>query len=94
MARRVHDLGDRHAGEVELHRQRLGEQRALPRAMRAPPPEPTLISTTPWASSVRKASRATMRLTPKRSAKSFSVPRKSPGRSSLAKRASRTWATI
>ena len=62
--------------------------------MRAPPPEPTLISTMPCASSVRSASRATMRLTPKRSARSFSVPRKSPGRSSLANSASRTWATI
>src|SRR5262245_56330101 len=69
-------------------------KRALPWAIRAPPPEPTLISTTPCASKVRKASRATMRLTPKRPARSFSVPRKSPGRSSLANSASRTWATI
>ena len=69
-------------------------RRALPWAMRAPPPDPTLMSTTPWASSVRSASRATMRLTPKRPAKSFSVPRKSPGRNSRANSASRTCATI
>ena len=35
--------------------------RALPRAIRAPPPLPILISTMPSASSVRSASRATMR---------------------------------
>ena len=48
----------------------------------------------PSASSVRSASRATMRLTPKRAARSFSVPRKSPGLSFLANSASRTQATI
>src|SRR5438128_1250282 len=30
-------------------------RRALPCATRAPPPEPTLISTTPWASNPRRA---------------------------------------
>ena len=48
----------------------------------------------PSASSVRSASRATMRLAPKRAARSFSVPRKSPGLSFLANRSSRTCATI
>ncbi len=38
--------------------------RGLPRATRAPPPLPILISAMPSASSVRSASRATMRLTP------------------------------
>ncbi len=28
-ALRIHDLGDRHAGKVELHRQRLGEQAGI-----------------------------------------------------------------
>ena len=60
-ALRVHDLGGGDAGEVELHRQRLGEQPRLPRAIRAPPPLPILISTMPSASSVRSASRATIR---------------------------------
>ncbi len=69
-------------------------KRALPCEIRAPPPEPTLMSTMPCASSVRSASRATIRLTPKRAARCFSVPRKSPGRSSLANSASRTCATI
>ena len=69
-------------------------RRGLPWAMRAPPPLPIRISTIPSASSVRNASRATIRLAPKRAARSFSVPRKSPGLSFFAKRASRTQATI
>src|SRR5581483_8236416 len=68
--------------------------RGLPCAMRAPPPLPMRISTMPSASSVRRASRATMRLLPKRAARSFSVPRKSPGLSRLANSSSRTWPTI
>jgi hypothetical protein len=42
----------------------------------------------------QRAQRATMRLVPKRAARSFSVPRKSPGLSFLANRSSRTCATI
>ena len=38
--------------------------RGLPRATRAPPPLPILISAMPSASKVRSASRATIRLTP------------------------------
>ena len=68
--------------------------RGLPRAMRAPPPAPILISTMPSASSVRSASRATMRLAAAFSAMSFSVPRKSPGASRRSATASRTSPTM
>ncbi len=86
--------GGKLGGESSCTASASANRRGLPCAMRAPPPAPTLISTMPSASSVRSASRATIRLTPKRSARSFSVPRKSPGRISLANKASRTCVMI
>ncbi len=93
-ALRIHDLGGGDAGEVELHGQRLGEQaRVAARHARA-----AALAHLDVRDAERlqraQASRATMRLTPKRAARSFSVPRKSPGLSFLANSASRTSATI
>src|SRR5207253_2142745 len=70
------------------------KRRGLPWLMRAPPPAPRRISTMPSASRVRSASRATMRETPWRAARSFSVPRNSPGRCRRSNRPSRTWVPI
>src|SRR5947209_15931774 len=72
-ALRVHDLGRAHAGEVELHGERLGEQPRVAARNAGAAALALLIAAMPSRFQVRSASPATMPPAPKRAPRSLSV---------------------
>ena len=94
-ALRVHDLGGADAGEVELHGERLGEQpRVAARDPRAAPLAHLDLDDAQRLERAQRVARDDARRRRISIARSFSVPRKSPGLSFLPNSASRTSLTI